>query len=1234
MKDSMSLRAVLVLSSAMAILGLAAGPAHAADMSASLTAPTVEGVDIANYGPVTGTDKWWCDTKVSGYPKGQTFTTPGVDVLLNSITYQITSTQKAEPTKTYVIRVNTVSGSTLTEVYHETATQTFTWNASEYMTWTFDSPVSLSANTVYGIDVGMTSSTSAWQTGIPYINRTADVYAGGTRYMSGTTGLGIGDTTMNNVSGDMVFHLDLSASAYWDLNGAAAGAGGSTPAGIWNSTNAYWNTVSAGTGSTGVWTGIPAAVFAAGTDASGTYAVTVDGTQNISGLSFRAGTVTLTGGTALRMIANSSVNVAAGLTATIETPITEDAAGRQLFKTGAGTLVLSGANTYTGGTTVQAGTLRVGAGNVLPSGKAVTVSGNAPGVTATLDLNGNSQTIGSLTLGGVAATSGAAVTTGAGMLTLGGDVTYNNVGNPLGATISGKLELGATRTFTVNDSATAAIDLTVSADISGAGFALVKAGAGTLVLAGSNAAATGGMTVNAGAVQFESAPSINGTGRNVTVNAGGAVAFGSSFGGGNIPTALSDRIVASSAGAVAADNQGATNFNLAAPGLTAAYFGAVGNVTYTGTLTPNGTTYRLGGGGGTLTMANPNAVTGVGYSLTVGGKVALSAANNYTGGTTLVAGTLGVGNDGALGSGALTFSGGGISSDSAAARTVANAVVFAADGIFGDAVNTGKVTFTSTVPLGAAPRTLTVNSETEFANVVSDSGGGLVKTGPGTLSLSNTSNTYTGTTEVMNGALRVNAGAANLGGGNLKFNGGTGVLETSGSFTREIGTGAGLVYWANPGGFSAYGGPLTVNIGGLVTPATLDWALAAAASGGGLAGKNLVFGSVTSNNVVTLQNNLDMKGNRTVTVIDNPNSTADYAEISGVLANGDTGNRDLGKSGDGTLVLSGVNTYTGYTAVNAGTLLVTRYASLPGVDTDKIWAYSGATLAVRALETRPNGEWTSANIDLLLGGGGTTSSFQNASNLGIEVTGANTFTYVNDVAGTSSDTGNIAKGLVKLGAGTLTLGGFNTYTGNTTVSEGTLNLAVTGRLTFVIGAAGVNNQINGAGAVSLAGDFDFDMTAASNTLDDAWTIVDVSAPAVDYQGSFHVLSTLGTFTQDAGGDKWTLSIDSEKIYEFSESTGILKVALYVVPGDTNGDKVVDTADYIAVKRNIGLLSGATLAQGNVDGDGDVDWDDLQMVMTNFGAGSGTAPATTPEPATLGLLAFGAAALLRRRRRKA
>jgi len=197
----MQMKKYVLISIAVA---LAAGTAKAATMSSSLTAPTIDGEDIANYGTVTGSDKWFYEDSGAGAVKGQTFTTGSSPLVFKAITYQ---GQKAEPTKTYAIRVGTVSGSTFTQIYSETATQTFTWNASEYMTWTFAAPVLLLPNTVYGIDVGMTGSTSAWQTGIPYINFTANVYAGGVQYSSGT--LGVGTSSLSLTGNDRIFHLDL-----------------------------------------------------------------------------------------------------------------------------------------------------------------------------------------------------------------------------------------------------------------------------------------------------------------------------------------------------------------------------------------------------------------------------------------------------------------------------------------------------------------------------------------------------------------------------------------------------------------------------------------------------------------------------------------------------------------------------------------------------------------------------------------------------------------------------------------------------------------------------------------------------------------------------------------------------------------------------------------------------------------------------------------------------------------
>jgi fibronectin-binding autotransporter adhesin len=134
---------------------------------------------------------------------------------------------------------------------------------------------------------------------------------------------------------------------WWDSDGATAGAGGATPTGTWGS-DSFWSTSADGDVATAGWTQGRAATFSAGTDATGAYTVTVSGTQDIGGLTFEEGDVTLSGGTALRMTGDSLTFVNTGLTASVATPITEDATARTLTKAGNGALLLSGASDFSG----------------------------------------------------------------------------------------------------------------------------------------------------------------------------------------------------------------------------------------------------------------------------------------------------------------------------------------------------------------------------------------------------------------------------------------------------------------------------------------------------------------------------------------------------------------------------------------------------------------------------------------------------------------------------------------------------------------------------------------------------------------------------------------------------------------------------------------------------------------------------------------------------------------------
>jgi autotransporter-associated beta strand protein len=166
-----------------------------------------------------------------------------------------------------------------------------------------------------------------------------------------------------------------------------------------------------------------------------------------------------------------------------------------LVQLGSGILILTGTNTYSGGTTISAGTLQIGDGTTSGS-----ITGNVSD-SATLAFDPN----GAGTFGGAISSTGKLLKLGTGTEILTGTNIYSG-----GTTISaGTLRIGGggttgSITGVIVDNGTLAFDrsdsITFGGAISGTGN-LVKLGAGTVILTGTNSY-SGGTIIVAGTLQI------------------------------------------------------------------------------------------------------------------------------------------------------------------------------------------------------------------------------------------------------------------------------------------------------------------------------------------------------------------------------------------------------------------------------------------------------------------------------------------------------------------------------------------------------------------------------------------------------------------------------------------------------------------------------------------------------------------------------------------------------------
>ena len=547
---------------------------------------------------------------------------------------------------------------------------------------------------------------------------------------------------------------------YWDIDGPTPGAGGPTPSGTWSSAAANWSPNAAGDAATEAWISGTAAgdgriaYFSAGSDATGSFTVTIDGTNFASGMVVNQGTVNL-GGAGVVGIGSGTVTVRPGTTLGInnQSRVTQSAGG--LLVLDGGTLLMS--NTGNAGSLWTA----LGAGIQL-SPNSGTVNYNV----------GNNVTIFQgvfLGEGGTTVTGAQTLTkTGTSELRVQGAQTANYTFEKLkvlgglyriGSSTNATGQLSKETGFGALPFGETADAITLDGGAIGVSFAMT-----TDPFRGITLGAAGGV-LNTTSTTLGIAGPISGTGALRVIGRGVTLSGVNSYSGGTIigsDIAMVGGITTTTSGTLTIDS----DLRLGAePGVVSPTNVRLGTATAAGVLNVTASTlfpatrgFTIGAAGGTLstssgatvTLAGPLSGTG-GFIKTSSGTLVLSGSNTISGGiTSWGGGMLEVSSDANLGAvsgtlqpAALTLAGATTSGRVRATET------FTMPANRGITVNVGGTTAT---PLGGtidvvADKTLTV------AGPITGPGR-LTKSGSGTLVLSGSSS-YAGTTTVSSGTLVV-----------------------------------------------------------------------------------------------------------------------------------------------------------------------------------------------------------------------------------------------------------------------------------------------------------------------------------------------------------------------------------------------------------------------------------------------------------------------------------------------
>ena len=952
-------------------------------------------------------------------------------------------------------------------------------------------------------------------------------------------------------------------------------------------------------------------------------------------------------------LANSQTwTVGTGAALTVSGVVSDFGIGHSLTKAGAGTLTLSGVNTFSGPLTVSGGTLTIGGAGQLNNGVyGANIVNNATlsySSSAAQTFNGIISGTGSLTKsGGSTLTLNNSGTFTGGATISGGTVQFGpaNLVNPLGSgtttvNTGGIYALGATTvsaplvlnggtvtagnsftswingptTLTANSTISVSGNLTVNGNISGVG-GLTKTLAAFVSLNGSNTY-DGPTIISTGGFTFKSSLYNNDTAKwipaNITVANGASLVM--NVGGAG-------EFTIGQAGLMFSQLGGAVNNN----GLLAGSIFGVDLRTAGGSFTisdnlidssgPGGGSvgFRIVGndtiGAATVELTGTNTYSGP-TIVDRHGLIKVSSINSVNGGspplassslgrpTTIANGTIQLGTNVSFRGAGLVYTGNGETTD-----RVLNMGGGGSENYRLDQSGAGLLKFTSNMTMTDTRGTKNIVLQGSTAgtgemagvipNATSGSGTAITKSGTGTWTLSG-ANLYLGLTTVTGGSLvlananALNGGIGATGGlGALTFNGGV-IGLGAGNFSRPLAAAntVGAATFTGAGGWAAYGADRTVNLGG--ASAAIAWTTAST----GLNGQTLILSNATATHTVDFQNPLTLGGNRTVQV-DNG-----AAAVDGILSGAVSGlnTLTLTKSGAGTLLISGTadnaslilnasagtailgKTPIGASAAVAGISDIATGATVQLSGTGGNQIFNGPFQTQFGLVNMSGGtlDFNGLNegFDRLTGTGSVTNSLA-----------ATTSTLtLGTVGGSGSFGGALTDGsgvlaLSKTGAGTLTLTGTNTYSGNTAVSAGTLLINNTagsgtgsGSVSVATGTLGGNGFITGAVTIgNSAGSADA-ILAPGNSIDS----IDTGNLTFNSDGSYACELDGTLVTSDVTNVTGTVTINSATTLTVSLTGSLVANQKYFIVNNDAADAVTGTFSGLAQDAVVGNYGGINL----------------------------------------------------------